>query len=258
MRRSPTALISVLALTAGLGVALAACGENSPSTPAETSPAVSAPAAGVPGQAAPQAAATPEQAAAPAADATTAPAGAQGETDDWRQVASAADASLLGRLDQAWRMARAEAEDAGFADEVERLGALVDPNAGLAGRLQPAPGTYRCRTIKLGRRTEGQGLAYVAYPYFRCTVELTPGGDLFLTKATGSQRTQGLLYPDTDRRLVYVGAQAWGDEAHFPRYGQTRERDQVGVFERIGDQRWRLVLPWPKQESKLELLEVVR
>ena len=72
MRRSPTALISVLALTAGLGVALAACGENSPSTPAETSPAVSAPAAGVPGQAAPQAAATPEQAAAPAADATAA------------------------------------------------------------------------------------------------------------------------------------------------------------------------------------------
>ncbi|MCV0414584.1 MAG: DUF4893 domain-containing protein [Brevundimonas sp.] len=258
MRRSPTALISVLALTAGLGVALAACGENSPSTPAETSPAVSAPAAGVPGQAAPQAAATPEQAAAPAADATAAPAGAQGGTDDWRQVASAADASLLGRLDQAWRMARAEAEDAGFADEVERLGALVDPNAGLAGRLQPAPGAYRCRTIKLGRRTEGQGLAYVAYPYFRCTVELTPGGDLFLTKSTGSQRTQGLLYPDTDRRLVYVGAQAWGDEAHFPRYGQTRERDQVGVFERIGDQRWRLVLPWPKQESKLELLEVVR
>ena len=42
MRRSPTALISVLALTAGLGVALAACGENSPSTPAETSPAAAA------------------------------------------------------------------------------------------------------------------------------------------------------------------------------------------------------------------------
>ena len=46
--------------------------------------------------------------------------------------------------------------------------------------------------------------------------------------------------------------------AHFPRYGQTRERDQVGVLERIGDQRWRLALPWPKQEAKLELLEIVR
>ncbi|MGX1690952.1 DUF4893 domain-containing protein [Brevundimonas naejangsanensis] len=254
MRRTPTALMSVLALSTGLSAALAACGEHNPSPPAETSPAVSAPAAGVPGQAAPEAAApaAPTDATLPAAE------GAQGGADDWRQVASAADASLLGRLDQAWRMARAEAEDAGFAGEVEKLGALVDPNAGLAGRLQPPPGTYRCRTIKLGRRTEGQGLAYVAYPYFRCTVEMTPGGDLFLTKSTGSQRTQGLLYPDTDRRLVYVGAQAWGDEAHFPRYGQTRERDQAGVFERIGDQRWRLVLPWPKQEAKLELMEVVR
>ena len=182
----------------------------------------------------------------------------QGGTDDWRQVASTADASLLGRLDQAWRLGRAEAEEAGFASEVERLAALVDPNAALPGRLQPAPGTYRCRTIKLGRRTEGEGLAYVAYPFFACSVELTPGGDLILTKTTGSQRTRGLLYPDSDRRLVYVGAQAWGDEADFPDYGRNRERDQVGVLERIGDQRWRLVLPWPKQEAKLELLEIVR
>ena len=141
---------------------------------------------------------------------------------------------------------------------MERLAALVDPNAALPGRLQPAPGTYRCRTIKLGRRTEGEGLAYVAYPFFACSVELTPGGDLILTKTTGSQRTRGLLYPDSDRRLVYVGAQAWGDEADFPDYGRNRERDQVGVLERIGDQRWRLVLPWPKQEAKLELLEIVR
>jgi hypothetical protein len=163
----------------------------------------------------------------------------------------------LGRLDQAWRLARAEAEDRGFADEVEGLGPLVDPNAGQAGRLQPAPGAYRCRTIKLGSRGEG-GLAYVAYPFFRCTIELTPGGDLVLTKATGSQRSRGLLYPDTDRRLVFLGAQAWGDETRYPAYGDNRERDQVGVFERIGSERWRLVIPWPRQEAKLEILELVR
>jgi len=250
--------LTALALTAA-AAALAACGENSPATPAETSPAAGEAATGVPGQAAPEAAATPEQAAAqPVPDE-----GLQGGTDDWRTVASAADASLLGRLDQAWRLGRAEAEDAGFAQQVEALGPLVDPNAGLTGRLQPAPGTYRCRTIKLGRRVEGQdansgGLAYVAYPFFACSVELTPGGDLVLTKTTGSQRSRGLLYPDTDRRLVYVGTQAWGDEATWPAYGANRDRDQVGVLERIGDTRWRLVLPWPKQEAKLELLEIVR
>ena len=63
MRRIP----SILTLTAAvaLSAAVAACGENSPSTPAERSPAVSAPAEGVPGQAAPEAAATPEQQSAP-------------------------------------------------------------------------------------------------------------------------------------------------------------------------------------------------
>ena len=184
--------------------------------------------------------------------------GEQGGSADWRTVVSATDAANLGRLDQAWRMARAEAEDKGFATQVEALGPLVDPNAGQTGKLQPPPGTYRCRTIKLGSQ-DGAGLAYTAYPFFRCTIELTPGGDLVLTKTTGSQRTRGLLYPDTDRRLIFVGAQAWGmDETTFPRYGEQRIRDQVGVFERIGPNRWRLVIPWPKVDSKLEIIELVR
>lgn len=192
----------------------------------------------------------------PATDTTPAE-GEQGGTDDWRRVVSAADAANLSRLDQAWRMARAEADDKGFADEVTALGPLVDPNAGQAGRLQPSPGTYRCRTIKMGTKSE-VGLAFNPYSFFRCTIELTPGGDLVLTKITGSQRTRGLLYPDTDRRLVFVGAQAWGmDETGFPRYGQMPERDQVGAFERIGPNRWRLVIPWPRVESKLEILELV-
>ena len=249
MRRTPLAVLALMTTTA-----LAACGDNSPASPAETSPAAIAPAAGVPPQAAPEAVATPQQQAAPTGEARG---GLQGGTDDWRQVAKAADASLLGRLDQAWRMARAEAEDGGFSRQVEALGPLADPNAAQTGRIQPGPGTYRCRTIKMGRRVEGQGLAYVEYPWFACSVELTPGGDLVLTKTTGSQRTRGLIYPDTDRRAVYVGAQAWGaDEKTFPAYGDKAERDQVGVIERIGQNRWRLVLPWPKQEAKLELLEI--
>lgn len=228
-----------LAALAGLAALLTACDRGAP--PA-SDPATPAP---VPARAEP---ATP---AAPAG-------GEQGGGADWHEVASAADASALGRLDQAWRLARAEAEEAGFAEQVEALGPLVDPNAGQEGRLQPAPGAYRCRAVKLGSNSPG-GLGYVEYPFFRCTIELTPGGDLVLTKTTGSQRTRGLLYPDTDRRLVFIGAQAWGaDETTFPRYGEQRIRDQIGVFERIGPERWRLVLPWPKVDSKLEILELVR
>jgi len=194
----------------------------------------------------------------PAAPAASAADGAKGGGDDWRKVVSAADASNLARLDQAWRMARDEAEERGYASQVEALGPLVDPNAGQAGRLQPPPGAYRCRTIKLGSKGD-VGLGYVDYPWFRCTVELMPGGDLVLTKVSGSQRTRGLLYPDSDRRLVFVGAQAWGlDEQGYPAYGQQPIRDQVGVLERIGNSRWRLAVPWPRVESKLEILELRR
>ncbi|MCS6626430.1 DUF4893 domain-containing protein [Roseibacterium beibuensis] len=233
---------------ASLAVLLAACGDSPPANgPAPVDGSV------------PPAAAPSDPSPPPAADTPAAPAGGeQGGSSDWHEVASSADASRLGRLDQAWRLGRAEAEDKGFADEVEALGPLVDPNAAQAGRLQPAPGSYRCRSIKLGSNRPG-GLGYLEYPFFRCTIELTPGGDLILTKTTGSQRTRGLLYPDTDRRLVYVGAQAWGsDETGYPAYGQMPERDQIGVFERIGSERWRLVLPWPKQDSKLEILELTR
>ncbi|HST92499.1 MAG TPA: DUF4893 domain-containing protein [Brevundimonas sp.] len=228
---------------------LAACGDGARS-PAEPAPTKDSRAP----------ASTPAAPAREAAaqDAPSAPDGELGRTASWREVASTEDAGRLGRLEQAWRMARAEAEDKGFAEQVEALGPLVDPNAGQIGRLQPPPGTYRCRAVKLGSNGPG-GLGYLAYPFFRCTVELTPGGDLILTKTTGSQRTRGLLYPDTDGRLVFIGAQAWGlDETAFPRYGEQPIRDQVGVFERIGSARWRLVIPWPRVDSKLEILELIR
>ena len=238
-------ILLALASTAAL---VAACGPSSPPEKAAASPDA----------AAPSVLETPAPTEAASAPEAAPPAGEQGGTDDWRQVALAADADGLARLDAAWRQARDEAEDEGFADELKALGALVEPDAAQTGRLQPAPGAYRCRTIKIGARNKG-GLAFVDYPYFRCTIELTPGGDLILTKTTGSQRTRGLLYPDTDNRLVFIGAQAWGDdETRFPAYGARPERDQVGVLERIGPTRWRLVLPWPKQESNLEILELVK
>lgn len=221
---------------------LAACGE--PAAPA--APDASRP------PPAPTDPATPGQA-------SVAPApGEQGGTDDWREVVTAEDASRIDRLDEAWRQARAEADERGFGDQIAALGPLADPDAGQAGRLQPPPGDYRCRTFLIGS-PDGRGLGFIPYGWFRCSVELTPGGDLILTKTTGSQRPRGLLYPDGDRRLVFVGATALGsDETAYPAYGQTPGRDQVGVLERIGPQRWRLVLPWPRQDAKLRIMEIVR
>ena len=251
----------VLTLSAAAAaLILAAC--QPPAAPAEPSPqADPAPSAegedSMPSPPNESPSAGPANPASPSAPAP-APVGEQGGTDDWRRVASAEDASRITRLEAAWNGALAEADEAGFRRQLSELGDLVQPDAALTGRLQPPPGDYRCRTILIGSNNPG-GLAFIPYGWFRCRVALSPGGDLVLSKTTGSQRPRGLLYPDTDRRLVFIGAQAWGsDEVGWPDYGDQPERDYVGVLERFGDQRWRLVAPWPKQDAQLKIMEIAR
>ena len=40
-------------------------------------------------------------------------------------------------------------------------------------------------------------------------------------------------------------------------YGSDRMRDMAGLVERIGDNRWRLVLPAPAYESLVDVIELV-
>ena len=40
-------------------------------------------------------------------------------------------------------------------------------------------------------------------------------------------------------------------------YGRDPDRDLAGWVERIGDNRWRLILPYPIYESTLDVLELV-
>jgi hypothetical protein len=241
---------------AGLLALLAVAGCEREAPPEALASALTRPAP-PPVAAAPPAPPTPPPAPVPDAEPVA--------SEDWSGRAAAEDRDRLARLPEAWELALAEA-GRDHARELAALGKLVDPLAGLPNP-HPAPGVYRCRTIKLGDPNPGtQSLrSYVAYPFFRCRVELTPGGDLTLAKQTGSQRVTGQLFPERDslgrdtRRLVFLGAQAWGsDEASAPGYGDDPERDQIGVLERIGPDRYRLALPWPRQESKLDLLELVR
>ncbi|MBO9543335.1 DUF4893 domain-containing protein [Caulobacter sp.] len=180
---------------------------------------------------------------------------AHAASGDWRADAKGSDVRRLEQLDEAWDAALSQARAEGHGRELKALGALVDPDVSLA-RPQPTPGAYRCRTIKLGSPSSGP--SYVAYGWFRCRVALTPGGDLILEKTTGSQRQAGNLYPEANRRLVFLGAVAWGTGEGRARYGRDPDRDQVGVLERVGAGQYRLALPWPKQESKLDILELRR
>lgn len=173
---------------------------------------------------------------------------------DWRGVITPRDRDRHQRLDAAWTQALREARSLRGSGDLASLGDLIAPGAALDG-VTPPVGDYRCRTVKLGSQSRG-GLGYVVYGWFACRIEDTPNG-LKLIKRTGSQRPSGLLFPEDDRQMVMLGSMALASEPPANSYGQRPERDLVAVLERIGDARWRIVIPWPVNESRLDLIELV-
>jgi hypothetical protein len=174
---------------------------------------------------------------------------------DWRGIVTASDRDRYSRRDAAWSLALQQARRQPGSGDLSGLGDLIDPRAARSS-VAPPPGDYRCRTVKLGNQNS-QGLGYVVYGWFDCRIELT-GRGLKLSKLTGSQRQTGLLFPETPQRLIFLGGLSVADEPPANSYGQNPERDLVGVFERIGSRRWRLVLPYPQLESTLDLIELVQ
>ena len=174
---------------------------------------------------------------------------------DWRTIVTPLDRDRYNRRDAAWRLALEQARRQRGSGDLRGLGALTDPGA---GQDFPAPpeGDYRCRTVKLGSQGGEDGLGYVIYGWFACRIEATPGGLKFV-KSTGSQRPSGLLFPEDAGHMVMLGSMALASEPAANSYGQRPDRDLIAVMERIGDRRWRLVIPWPQNESNLDLIELV-
>jgi hypothetical protein len=172
---------------------------------------------------------------------------------DWRAVATPADRNRLRDWRTAFVSALAAARAAGHSGDIAREGALLQPDAALGG---PIPnGTYRCRVIKLGAKSAGM-LDYIAYPYFLCRVR--PQGQVQdFAKLTGSQRQVGDIYPAGQLRQVFLGTLMLGDEARAMRYGVDPERNVAGFVERIGPNRWRLIMPYPTFESQIDVMELI-
>jgi len=76
-------------------------------------------------------------------------------------------------------------------------------------------------------------------------------------KVDGSQRPVGIIYPDDDRRMIFLGAMMLGDESRPLPYGRDTERDMVGIVERVAPQRWRIAFPYPQWESTIDVFELV-
>lgn len=173
---------------------------------------------------------------------------------DWREIATDSDKERLREWRTAWVKALREADASGHAAEIAKQGVLLEPDARIAWK-DPPPGDYECRMVKLGGKTPGM-LDYIAYPPFTCRIRIEDGL-MSLTKMTGSQRPIGLLLPFADNRMVFLGTLQLGDEKRALQYGRDTERDMAGVIERIGDHRWRLILPYPHFESTMDILELV-
>lgn len=172
----------------------------------------------------------------------------------WRAVATAADRERLRNWRSAWRIALDQAHTTGHGAAIAADPALFDPDRSFDDPV-PAAGEYHCRVVKLGSRG-GVGIGYVDYPAFRCRV--TRAGDrIDFTKLTGSQRPTGRIFPAEVRRGVFLGTVVYGDESRAVDYGRDATRDMAGFVERIGERRWRLVLPYLAFESTLDIIELV-
>jgi hypothetical protein len=173
---------------------------------------------------------------------------------DWRAVATTDDRERLRDWRDAFVSGLRAARAAGHGEAIAREGALLEPDAALPGGPIPN-GNYRCRVIKLGAKSPGL-LDYVAYPAFACRVRQERDLQGF-AKLTGSQRYVGLIFPGDAIRQVFLGTLVLGDEQRAMQYGRDEERDVAGFVERVGPNRWRMLMPRPHFESRIDVLELV-
>ncbi len=176
------------------------------------------------------------------------------ERPNWRRIATEADRRRLRDWRDAWVEALAQARGDGHEAAIAAEGALLDPDLAVDDPALP-PGDYVCRTIKLGSREPGLVSSFSAESAAPCRIGAI---DTRLTFARlgGGQRPIGRLYPDNELRLVFLGTLQLTDEARAYQYGVDRDRDLIGLVQRIGERRWRLVLPRPAHESLLEVIEL--
>jgi hypothetical protein len=172
---------------------------------------------------------------------------------DWRLVASDGDRTRIRTWRNAFTKALEMARKSGNGAAIEARGALLRIDTATGDPALP-PGDYHCRAVRLGAIGAGER-DLVEMPVDACRVT-GEGSLLRIAKLSGAQRPSGLLYPDGDYRMIFLGTMRLADERGALAYGRDNGRDMAGFVERIGPRRWRLVLPWPQWQSTLEVVEI--
>jgi hypothetical protein len=172
------------------------------------------------------------------------------EAEPWRRVASARDSAALDGLASEWERALAAARSAGLSRRVAAEGVLLVPGAGLA-RAAPTPGSYRCRYVRLGARK------WTASAQAYCFVGVE-AGQLSLATELRGLRLGGYLWEiKGGERLVFLGATVPAGGKTAPAYGDSPAADAAGFVERIGEFRYRLLLPQPAPGGALVVVDMV-
>jgi hypothetical protein len=174
--------------------------------------------------------------------------------EPWRRVATVKDETTLNQLPAAWSEVLAQARAAGFTRAIAREGGLFDPAAALP-RPAPSPGAYACRLFTLGAGTP-RGKAFVAGRSAFCFVGVE-AGQLSFTADLVPVRIGGYLWEQEGAsQITFLGSSARGKAASLPPYGSAAQSDVPGVFERVGEFRYRLVLASPALGGRLAVLEL--
>lgn len=171
------------------------------------------------------------------------------EPTAWDVVATPADKQRIAAMPAIWARARA-AVPRRLAAKLKAEGALTDPAAALEAPTLP-PGPYHCRLVRFGGRA-----GFASYAPDFCYVEVEKDS-LAFTKQTGTNLPVGWLYPDTDRRQIFIGSFKRPGETTAPAYGDNPAQDVAGVVERVAPFRWRLVLTQAGKGAMLDIYELV-
>ena len=174
--------------------------------------------------------------------------------DPWRMIATDPDRERLRDWRDSFVAAVDQAEKGGRAADLAREGALVEPDAALPDAAPPA-GAYRCRWVKLGAQDKARP-PFLTFEPMPCRLD-PAGKGLTFQMLAGPQRAVGRILPDVNRRMVFLGTLQIGDERGTIRYGDDLQRDLAGFVERVGERRWRIILPAPHFESLLDVIELV-
>jgi hypothetical protein len=175
------------------------------------------------------------------------PAFADGE---FAKLITAADRQRMEKYDETRAAALAEAKAGGAVGDLAALDKVANAQPQSWSGFDMT-GRWQCRTIKVG------GISpLVVYGWFKCRVS-DDGSGWMLEKTSGSQRTKGRFFDDGDKRLTYLGSFYIAGDPVKP-YGGGPDSDQFGYVFRTGGKAFRIELPAPRYESKLDILEFRR